>query len=195
MNGVIHNKVYDIEKFIEDANPTRIYLDVDGVLLHSCQAVCDVWHEEDFPTKVTGQDIVSWNFKELNFYFTNKQIEKIFSSKEFFNVVKRIDGAFEFIKRHKDKAIIVTKGTTDNIRHKMHMFNDVFKLNVPVYGLTLDHAKSVVDMRGGLLIDDCVANLRDSNAKYKIQFLEYDDGLNDVREWTKGWKGFRMYEW
>ena len=75
------------------------------------------------------------------------------------------------------------------------MFNDVFKLNVPVYGLTLDHAKSVVDMRGGLLVDDCVANLRDSNAKYKIQFLEYDDGLNDVREWTKGWKGFRMYEW
>ena len=36
-NGVLCRNVLDIEKFIKSVNPNRIYLDVDGVIFHSCQ--------------------------------------------------------------------------------------------------------------------------------------------------------------
>ena len=40
-----------------------------------------------------------------------------------------------------------------------------------------------------------VKNLIESNAKYKVQFLEYNDGLNEQREWIKGFNGYKMYKW
>jgi hypothetical protein len=48
-------------------------------------------------------------------------------------------------------------------------------------------------MDGGLFIDDCTCNLNESNATYKLIFMEYNDG--NEREWQLGWDGERIYEW
>lgn len=192
-NGILNGKVLNIHKFIKTTNPNKIYLDIDGVIFHSCQAICDILNDI-YNTNIQGNDIVSWNFKEFDIDFIDEDIEDLFSNKRFFEIVKWIKGAFEFIRTYEDKIVIVTKGTKDNIYYKIGLF-ETYGLNVPIVSLPLVCSKGVIDMTGGLLIDDCTKNLQESNAAYKIQFLEYDDNKNKIREWTKNWKGLKMYEW
>lgn len=192
-SGVLCGEVFDIKKFIKAFNPSHIYLDVDGVIWHSCQAVCDILNGI-YGTNVKGSDILSWNFKEFDDEFIDEDIEGLFGNQRFFEIVSWIKGAFEFIRTYKDKIIIVTKGTKDNIYYKLVVFENL-GFNVPMISLPFECSKGSINMTGGLLIDDCTNNLKESNATYKIQFLEYKDNKNDIREWTKDWKGLKMYKW
>ncbi len=192
-SGVISNNIINIHKFIKKNNPNRIYLDVDGVIWHSCQAVCDVINKR-FNTNVQGNEILSWNFKELKNDLTDEDIELIFSDAYFFKCVRWINGAFDFIQTYKDKITIVTKGTPLNISRKIDAFNDI-GIDIIICGLSINNSKGDINMEGGLIIDDCTNNLIESNATHKIQFLEYKDNKNDIREWTKDWNGLKMYKW
>ena len=189
MNMVVSN----IEQFIKYTEIDKIYLDVDGVLIHSCQAICDMINE-DKGTHFTGDQVLSWNFKEICSDLTDEDIEILFADDRFFKYVKWINGAREFIERHKDDITIVTKGTYQNIFRKTLFFNQ-YNINVVIKGLPLYTSKSEIDMSDGIFIDDCTSNLIESNAKYKIQFIEYNDGLNEQREWIKNWDGLKMYNW
>lgn len=192
-NGVLSNNVINIHKFIKKNNPNRIYLDVDGVIWHSCQAVCDVINKR-FGTNVQGNEILSWNFRELKEGLTDEDIEYIFGDYYFFKCIKWINGAYEFIRTYKDKITIVTKGTCMNLTRKLEEF-DAIGLDLVVCGLSVNNSKGSINMDGGLIIDDCTNNLIESNATHKIQFLEYKDNKNDIREWTKDWNGLKMYKW
>ena len=185
--------VSNIEKFIKNNNVKNIYLDVDGVLIHSCQAICDIINK-DKGTNFTGDQIMSWNFKEICPDLTDADVESLFADERFFEYVQWIEGTKEFIKRHEDHIIIVTKGTYQNIFNKILFFNH-YNMKVIIKGLPLNVSKNNVNMSDGLFIDDCTKNLIESNAKYKIQFCEYNDNLNEQREWTKGWDGYKMYKW
>lgn len=194
-NGVISNRVINIDKFIESTNPNRIYLDVDGVLFHSCDAICTLINLSEctnYQGNFKGRDILSWNFKEFGLDLTDEEIEHLFSIEEFFCVVNYIKGAYDFLKRYSKNITIVTKGTKENIWYKSVFFEP---FNIPICGLPIKCSKSVINMNGGLLIDDSTNNLKESNATYKIQFLEYKDGKDNIREWTKDWKGLKMYSW
>ena len=185
--------ISDIEKFIDYVNIDHIYLDVDGVLIHSCQAICDILNE-DKGTHFTGNQVLSWNFKEICPDLTDGDIELLFADDRFFKYVQWIKGAREFIERHENNITIVTKGTYLNILRKILFFNR-YDISVPIEGLALDTSKNEIDMSNGIFIDDCTKNLIESNAKYKVQFLEYNDGLNEQREWIKGFNGYKMYKW
>ena len=192
-NGILCGNVIDKDKFISTINPNKIYLDVDGVIWHSCQAVCDILNGI-YKTNVKGSDILSWNFKEFDTEFIDEDIEELFGNQRFFEIVKWIKGSFDFIRKYEDKIIIITKGTKDNIYYKLTVFESV-GFNIPVISLPFKCSKGSINMQGGLLIDDCTDNLKESNATYKIQFLEYKDNKNNIREWTKNWSGFKMYKW
>ena len=183
----------NIEQFIKHINIKNIYLDVDGVLIHSCQAICDIINENN-KTNFTGNQVFSWNFEEICPNLTDADVENLFADDRFFQYVKWINGAKEFIKRHEDNISIVTKGTWNNITKKIDFFA-LNKINVEFIGIPLSRSKKEIDMSNGIFIDDCTTNLVESNAKYKIQFLEYNDGLNEQREWTKNWNGYKMYNW
>ena len=192
-NGIFKGKIINIDKFIKTINPTRIYLDIDGVIWHSCQAVCDVINKR-FDTNVNGNEILSWNFKELGLDLTDEDIDYIFGDYYFFKCVKWINGAYKFVRDYKDKITIITKGTYMNLTRKLDTFDEL-GLDIVMCGLPLNSSKGEINMEGGLLIDDCTNNLNESNATYKVQFLEYDDDKNNIREWTKDWKGLKMYYW
>ena len=192
-NGVLHNTVRNINRFITTTKPNRIYLDVDGVIWHSCQAVCDVINKR-YNTNVNGNEILSWNFKELKDDLTDEDVENIFGDYYFFKCINWINGAFDFILNHKNDITIVTKGTFLNLSRKIDIFKEL-NLDIVMCGLPLNSSKGEINMEGGLLIDDCTSNLNESNATHKIQFLEYNDNNNNIREWTKDWKGLKMYHW
>jgi hypothetical protein len=76
--------------------------------------------------------------------------------------------------------------------------------DIPIIGMPLDISKGFINMQYGegnsLFIDDCANNLFGTNADYKIQFREYNDGQNDKRKWISDWtangrSGYVMYHW
>jgi hypothetical protein len=190
--------IKDIDVFIEDKNISHIFLDIDGVIFHSCQAMIDILNER-YDGNFDGSDVTSWNFQCCYRGMTSEEIESIFNSGLFFKIVKPIDGALEFLDRYRDKIILVTKASVENYALKRKWFNDRGFKDIPMIALPLNVSKGFIDMQCtglyhySLFIDDSTNNLQETNADYDIMFKEYND--QKEREWQKGWDGLVMYQW
>ena len=188
--------IKDIDSFIKDNNITHIFIDIDGVIFHSCQAMIDILNER-YGGNFDGSDVTSWNFQCCYPNMTSEEIEDTFADPRFFEIVKPIKGALEFIDRYRDKIVIVTKAATDNFIYKRKWFDEHGYSDVPIIGLPLNVSKSLINMdrvdSWSLFIDDSTNNLNDSNADFKIQFREYND--DKERAWQKGWNELVMYQW
>ena len=187
--------VQDIDDFIETNHITKIFLDVDGVIFASCDSIIQILNER-YGGNFKGSDVTSWDFKCCYPNMTSEEIEDTFNDPKFFDIVKPIDGALEFMDRYRDKIILVTKANIENYAHKRKWFDDR-GFNIPMIALPLNVSKSLVNMNSidgwSLFIDDSTNNLNDSNADYKIQFREYND--DKERAWQKDWDGLVMYNW
>lgn len=188
----------EIIKALEKLFPVnKIFLDVDGVIFDSCEAVIQLLNEK-YGGNFHGCDVTNWDFKCCYPNMTSEEVEAVFADKRFFDIVKPIDGALEFIKKYKNKVVIVTKSTIDNLYYKHKWFEDR-GIDVPIIGLPLNISKGLINMRSSndesvnVFIDDSTANLEESNADVRLMFCQYDDGK--VREWQKGWEGLRLYRW
>ena len=188
--------IKDIDVFIKDNNITHIFLDIDGVIFHSCQAMIDILNER-YGGNFDGSDVTSWNFQCCYPNMTSEEIEDTFNDPKFFDIVKPIDGALEFMDRYRDKIILVTKANVENYALKRKWFDDR-GFNMPIIALPLNVSKSLVNMDSideySLFIDDNTQNLIDSNSDFKVQFREYQSN-NDKREWVKDWNGMVLYKW
>ena len=190
--------IKDIDSFIKDNNITHIFIDIDGVIFHSCQAMIDILNER-YGGNFDGSDVTSWNFQCCYPNMTSEEIEDTFNDPKFFDIVKPIDGALKFMDRYRDKIILVTKANVENYAHKRKWFDDR-GFNIPMIALPLNVSKGFIDMQNctrlynySLFIDDSTNNLQETNADYNIMFKEYND--QKEREWQKGWDGLVMYQW
>lgn len=187
--------IKDIDSFIKDNNITHIFIDIDGVIFHSCQAMIDILNKR-YGGNFDGSDVTSWNFQCCYPNMTSEEIEDTFNDPKFFDIVKPIDGVLEFMDRYRDKIILVTKASVENYALKRKWLNNR-GFDMPIIALPLNVSKSLVNMNNideySLFIDDSTQNLIDCNADYKIQMREYCD--DKEREWQKGWDGLVMYQW
>ena len=188
--------IKDIDNFIDERQIDKIFIDIDGVIFHSCQAMIDILNER-YGGNFDGSDVTSWNFQCCYPNMTSEEIEDTFNDPKFFDIVKPIDGALEFMDRYRDKIILVTKANVENYAHKRKWFDDR-GFNIPMIALPLNVSKSLVNMNSideySLFIDDNTQNLIDSNSDFKVQFREYQSN-NDKREWVKDWDGMVLYKW
>lgn len=188
--------IKDIGNFIDERQIDDIFLDIDGVIFHSCQAMIDILNER-YGGNFDGSDVTSWNFQCCYRGMTSEEIESIFNSGLFFKIVKSIDGALEFMDRYRNKIILVTKANIENYALKRKWFDDRGFKDIPMIALPLNVSKGFINMDNineySLFIDDSTQNLIDCNADYKIQMREYCD--DKEREWQKGWDGLVMYQW
>ena len=188
--------IKDIDSFITDNEIDKIFLDIDGVIFHSCQAMIDILNER-YGGNFDGSDVTSWNFQCCYRGMTSEEVESIFNNGLFFKIVKPIDGALEFMDRHRDKIILVTKANIENYALKRKWFDDRGFKDIQMIALPLNVSKGFINMNNideySLFIDDSTQNLIDCNADYKVQMREYYDGKE--REWQKGWNGLVMYQW
>ena len=191
----------NIEKFIYENNIKMIYLDWDGVITHSVKAIVDILNKKH-NININPQDIVSWNFKEADPTLTDEEMERLFTTKEFFFELEYIDGVIDFMKRHRNNIIIVTKAKTENYLGKIHMLKRIGLDDIPIIPIPLNMSKSIINMYYhnldnyldySLFIDDSTNNLLESSASFKIQFREYNN--DKEREWQKDWNGYVMYKW
>lgn len=188
--------IKDIDSFITDMEIDKIFLDIDGVIFHSCQAMIDIL-DERYGGNFDGSDVTSWNFQCCYRGMTSEEVESMFNNGLFFKIVKPIDGALEFMDRYRDKIILVTKANIENYALKRKWFDDRGFKDIPMIALPLNVSKGFINMDNineySLFIDDSTQNLIDCNADYKVQMREYCD--DKEREWQKGWNGLVMYKW
>ena len=188
--------IKDIDSFITDMEIDKIFLDIDGVIFHSCQAMIDILNER-YGGNFDGSDVTSWNFQCCYRGMTSEEVESIFNNGLFFKIVKPIDGALEFMDRYRDKIILVTKANIENYALKRKWFDDRGFKDIPMIALPLNVSKGFINMNNiyeySLFIDDSTQNLIDCNADYKVQMREYCDDKD--REWQKGWNRLVMYQW
>ena len=114
-----------IDEFIYKYNISQIFLDADGVIFASCDAIIQILNER-YGGDFKGSDVTSWDFQCCYPNMTSEEIEDTFADPRFFEIVKPIKGALEFIDRYKDKIVIVTKAVTDNF---IHIFTTPFLPN------------------------------------------------------------------
>ena len=191
--------IKDIDSFIKDNNITHLFIDIDGVIFASCDAIIQILNER-YGGNFDGSDVTSWNFQCCYPNMTSEEIEDTFNDPKFFDIVKPIDGALEFMDRYRDKIILVTKANIENYAHKRKWFDDRNFADIPMIALPLNVSKGFIDMQNctgfynySLFIDDSTNNLQETNADYNIMFKEYND--QKEREWQKGWDGLVMYQW
>ena len=190
------NIINNIDDFIKKHNITHLFIDIDGVIFASCDSIIQILNER-YGGNFDGSDVTSWNFQCCYPNMTSEEIEDTFNDPKFFDIVKPIDGALEFMDRYRDKIILVTKASVENYAHKRKWLDDR-GFNMPIIALPLNVSKSLVNMNSideySLFIDDNTQNLIDSNSDFKVQFREYQSN-NDKREWVKDWDGMVLYKW
>ena len=93
--------------------------------------------------------------------------------------------------KHDYQLIIATIGTPINLSNKAIYL----KQNLPfiqdyilLYNGDIKMDKSLIDMSGGIFIDDIPSNLRSTNADKKIQFGE-------IFPWNNDWEGEHCSDW
>lgn len=174
----------------------NLFIDFDGTIVNSIKAYCDTyihyyknipWYKEPFAHLVN-----KWDLSD-QCPLAKDHVENIFGDSYFFEVLNFMPKAYEIIKILNDKynIHIVTIGNTDNLAFKNRWIekNLSFIKNVILIkneGIQMN--KSMINMEGGIFIDDVNTNLVSTNADMKICFgKEY--------EWNAQWKGLRCSDW
>ena len=83
---------------------------------------------------------------------------------------------------------------------KRQWFDDYGLSDIPIISVPHSLKKTVINMdrhntghKWTMFVDDSKANLQlfcnRTYPNFLVQFLEYDDGKNEQREWVKNWDG------
>lgn len=169
----------------------KIFLDFDGTLTDSVRAYVTVYNHI-FKANADYTKVNKWNLSDQCPLAVDK-VEDIFASEVFFYFLELIDeDTLEALKLLKQQynVTICSIGTPENISKKAIWIYENLDIQDMILlsqnEVTMD--KSIIDMSGGIIIDDHEDNLFSSNAEIKICFGE-------VKEWNKNWKGLRALNW
>ena len=153
-----------------------IYWDVDDVILNSGETIVGLLNQKRQELGLQPRelkDLKDWGYKSILRDTNKNEIEALFESDDFWNRVKIKS---EFIELMESGILnsynhrIVTKGSSINRKKKFKKLSeDLNELNWEYFiGIENNRDKSVVDMTGGILIDDNYDNLVKTNAQIKI---------------------------
>ncbi len=173
-----------------------IYLDFDGVVVNSIKAFCDVYNnvfkEEESFVPADWTKVNRWDLAD-ECPLTVDIVEGVFKSDDFFEVLEFMDEyTLSTINKLKEKykIIICSIGTPENISKKIMWIKDNLGIEDMIL-LSQSEAlmdKSIINMSGGIIIDDHGNNLITSNADTKICFGE-------IKKWNENWEGLIASNW
>ena len=173
-----------------------LYVDVDDTILLSSEAVIKILNKKyNINPPKTIDNMKDWEYRSIYKYVTKKEIEKIYESDDFFDMVEFDQSFLNFYESNKDKIniVICTKGTKINIEKKESLIKSVLGEDITYIGMQFkldsegnsikDYRKSIINMKHGIQIDDRTDALRDTNANVKI--LINNDRL---RTWNQNYE-------
>jgi 5'(3')-deoxyribonucleotidase len=175
-------------------NKRNLFLDFDGVPANSLKAYCD-YYKRYYGGNPDWTKVKLYDLRDQCPDIPIDQVKHIFARKDFFKILQFMPNAYDVLQKLKNNytEILVSIGTFENISNKSIWVKKNMSFIKKAYFIydedcTLD--KSMIDMNGGIIVDDCAANLESSNADIKILF---DNNFN----WNKGFINydFKTYDW
>ena len=150
----------------------KIYCDFDDTLTKSCERFLDIINSE-YGLSASIEDIKDWNFKSIYEKMSDEIINKVFSEQYFFDDLKFFDKSLLTLEGN--DVTICTKGINKNIELK-NEFLKANNLDFKLIGLGFNdgHSKSSINMKNSIQIDDRYDCLKDTNAKIKILFKNFN---------------------
>lgn len=170
-----------------------IVLDFDDTLVKSGEAVIKILNKK-YGTNKTIYDSKDWNFRSVKRELGEEEINEIFGSKEFFEIIEWNNQALEFLKTFKSvyNYLICSKGTKQNLKRKEKFLEDnlriIYKIDFEFIGLEFYESsslnKSAIDFSNCLFcIDDNTEALLSINTPYKFLIRNYiDTNWNQIPE-------------
>ena len=174
-----------------------LYIDLDNVVFDTISTIKAMYDEDyryypDYEW-IPAHKIQSYEFTELK-YMTHEKLMEYFCSGRFFDRLECMEDAEKIIARlnhfHGFPITFVSRGLPANIKGKIewvHAFNHLWHANASFEGIYIPNSKSLINMTGGVLIDDELANLQNNSADHTICFGDYT--------WNKEYKGERVTDW
>ena len=169
----------------------KIYIDFDDTIAQSLPVVVNIVNKR-YGRDANVQDIgrgVAVAFCE------GYDIVKVFGEDEFFKHLKPKKDAVRVLHKFckRNELIMVSKVDTKALWNKNHWLDRTLRnvgIDIRFIGIPLGKSKGLIDMSDGIMIDDNVAFLNETNAKYKILF-DNDTKFHRNQEWD----GLRVDNW
>lgn len=173
----------------------KLFIDFDEVIASSIKRFCRCYnmlyknHVNFVPAE--WWKTVQYDFKDTCPLIDN--VHEIFDSELFFAGLELMNGnTYEVLEKlnNQYEVHIVSIGTFENLTNKARWIG----MNLPFieYAELLNTRntmnKSIINMQGGILIDDVLDNLESSNAEFKFTF-------GDVQEWNEKSEYERLFNW
>lgn len=159
-------------------NKIDLFLDFDDTICLTSKQFVKLANKK-YKKEEDWNNINRWDFKDLYPEITNNDIDKIFSSEDFFVDLELCENCLEVINSIKNivNIHIATIGTDKNLKNKMKWIKENLNTDFNFNGIldTGINDKSSIDMSGAIFIDDRTDNLRSSNANIKILYKNYHD--------------------
>lgn len=172
----------------------NIYIDFDDTITNSIQALLAISNRR-YGTSYKIEDVGDWNFKDIYPNIPLKEIVSIYDTDEFYNLLSIKRDALFVLRRFakRNKIFIVTKVNKKSMVQKFQWIKEHiqnFGIDVELIGIPLNKSKGIVDMSEGIMIDDNVKFLNETNAKYKILFKN-----NRKFDELQKWSGMSVTSW
>lgn len=173
----------------------EIFIDFDDTITQSIENVVRIVNSR-YDRNVRPEDVCDWDWQDVYPGIPSKAISAVFGEKEFFNTLrfkpKAMDVLFKYSLRN--DIIIVSKiidrtammNKTDWVNE--HLIESGIK--VDFRGIKITTSKGVIDMNGGIMIDDNATYLNETNAKHKILFRN-----NTKFSMNQRWNGMEVDNW
>ena len=177
----------------------NLFIDFDSTITNSIKSFCETYNVL-YKDKVGFVPADYKNIKSYDFSCvcpllkTQEQRKEIWEDHNFFSLLEFInkDTKDVLIKlNEKYNITVVSIGTLINIVLKAawsSIYLPFINNYVLIKNANCKTDKSMVNMEGGILIDDMPPNLEGSNAKEKILF-------GKIYYWNKNWKGEHCANW
>lgn len=170
----------------------NVFLDMDNTIADSQKAFIDT-HCELHGLVVDKSYTERWDFKDLFPNITKQEVMEIFTSDLYFERLFPLEGAEEKVKAMTyfgDTVYITTLCHPDILQKKQEWLSLYFPTANYIPIVSKAHDKSIINMKGGIFVDDRKDVLLGSNADTKILFK-----CKGNCDWQQGWSGLWFDNW
>lgn len=172
----------------------KIFIDFDDTIAMSVENVLRIINKR-YNKNVSVEDIGKWDFSDVYPDIPLKDIVKVFGEEEFFKTLKLKQNVLPVLRKYTkyNDVIIVSKTDMTAMQRKNAWINEHIKsfgISLRFIGIMLKSSKGVLDMSGGIMIDDNATFLNETNAKYKILYKN-NRKFDELQEWD----GYTVSSW
>lgn len=160
----------------------KILIDIDDTFLKSSEEIIRQLNQKNGTNK-TIDDLVDYGYRSIDNNITQKDINQMYASDNFFNNVDFNDGAIDFILKYSKifDIIFVSYGTNENLLRKMILLNNlIHKYQLEnIYFIACETGKAnkseILLDNVYLAIDNNSEHLMEFNAPKKILLKNYKE--------------------